>query len=101
MSTTKSLPPLTDAILFALAKLVDDAQVETREPSHADIEFCIQQAKLQTGDPKTKGLVVGKEKRVRALLSWAFENDFGAGQLFVGKFIDFIRSRGGFRSTKV
>jgi hypothetical protein len=93
----KILPPLNDAILFALARLVDDSQTEKREPSHADIEFCIIQAGLQQGDPKTSGPPVGKEKRVRGVLSWAVEHNFKGGQILVDKLIDFIRSRGGFR----
>jgi len=93
----KTLPPLNDAILFALARLVDDSQTEKREPSHADLDFCILKAGLQQGDPKNSGPPVGKEKRVRGVLSWAVEHNFNAGQVLVDKLIDFIRSRGGFR----
>src|ERR1700683_3503267 len=96
---SKPLPPLNDAILYALAKLVDDSQTDKREPSLADIVFCAAQVSLQAGDPKTAGLVVGKEKRVRAVLSWAIEHNFKAGQTLIDKLIDFIRSRGGFRES--
>jgi hypothetical protein len=44
--------PLNDAIIVALARLVDDSQTETREPSHSDIEFQINRAGLAAGDPK-------------------------------------------------
>jgi hypothetical protein len=59
--------PLSDAIIIAVARIVDDAQSETREPSHSDIEFQISQVQLQQGDPKTQGQLVGKAKRVRDL----------------------------------
>ncbi len=72
-----TLPPLNDSILFAMARLVDDARVATREPSHSDIEFCINRWKLTAGDPKSQGQSVGKAKRVRAVLSWAVENKAG------------------------
>ncbi|MCF7817823.1 MAG: abortive infection family protein [Kiritimatiellales bacterium] len=97
MSSAKVLPPLTDSILFATARLVDDAQTETREPSHADIEFCFKKAGVEAGDPKASGQMVGKEKRVRATLSWALENNEEGGQSLVSLLIDFLRSRGGFR----
>lgn len=91
-------PPLNDAILFALARLIDDGQQENkREPTHSDIEFCITKWKLTVGDPKTQGQVVGKAKRVRAILSWAIENDLEAGRGFVEQLIALVRSCGGFR----
>lgn len=92
-----TLPPLTDGILYALARLVDDSQSERREPSHADLEYCMGQSGISNGDPNKQGLTLGKEKRVRAVLSWAIENEFNGGQHFVAKLINFIRSRGGFR----
>ena len=87
----KNLPPLTDAILFALSRLVDDAQTGTREPSHSDIEFCVVRCKLSAADPKSQGQTVGKAKRVRAVLNWAIENDFSAGREFVEQLIGLIR----------
>lgn len=93
----KTLPPLNDCILFALARLVDDAQVATREPSHSDIEFCIIKWKLTAGDPKSQGQSVGKAKRVRAVLSWAIENHFEDGRGFVERLTGMVRSCGGFR----
>ncbi len=92
-----TLPPLTDGILYALARLVDDSQCEKREPSHADLEYCMVQSSISDGDPTKQGLTMGKEKRVRAALSWAIENNLVGGQRFVGKLVDFVRSRGGFR----
>ncbi len=92
------LPPLNDTILFALARLVDDSQVGTREPSHSDIEFCISKWKLTGGDPKFQGQTVGKAKRVRAVLNWAIEHDFEGGRGFVDQLIAMVRSCGGFRT---
>lgn len=90
-------PPLTDSIAFALAKLVDDARSDRRDPSHSDIEFCVSQCRLSSGDPKSQGQAVGKAKRVRAVLVWAIENSFDNGRCFAGQLITVIRSYGGFR----
>ena len=101
MPTRDSRPraPLTDAIIIALARLVDDAQTETREPSHSDIEFQINRAGLAGGDPKAQGQVVGKAKRVRAVLSWALENAPDAAEVFVAAFVAMLRGKGAFRCS--
>ena len=93
----KQRPPLNDSIAFALARLVDDAQKDRRDPSHSDIEFCISQWKLTQGDPNSQGQTVGKAKRVRAVLSWAIEHSFEEGRGFVGQLVAMVRSHGGFR----
>lgn len=93
----KHLPPLNDAILIALARLVDDAQAGTRQPSHSDIEFCIKRCGLVAGDPNLQGQVVGKAKRVRAVLSWAIEHKFESGRELVDQMTSLIRGCGGFR----
>ncbi len=92
-----NLPPLNDAIAFALASVVDDAQKDRRDPSHSDIEFCITRWKLTEGDPNAQGQIVGKLKRVRAVLSWAIEHSFENGRGFVGQLLAMVRSHGGFR----
>lgn len=97
MSTKKSIPPLTDTIIIAISRLVDDAQVETREPSHSDIEYEIKRVNLQLGDPKAQGQLVGKAKRVRSTLSWSMENHPENGALFVVNLISHIKACGGFR----
>lgn len=89
--------PLSDAIIFALARLVDDAQSETREPSHSDLDFQINRAQLTAGDPKAQGQLVGKAKRVRGTLSWALENSPANGQKLVVSLLTFLRSCGAFR----
>lgn len=94
---SKPRAPLTDAIVIALARLVDDAQTETREPSHYDIEFEIKRAGLTAGDPRPQGHVVGKAKRVRAVLSWALEHAPDQGEVFVAAFLAMLRGKGGFR----
>ena len=95
----KTLPPLTDAIAFALPKLVDDAQADRRDPSHSDIEFCINKCQLSAGDPKSQGQNVGKAKRIRSVLTWAIENSFDNGRHFVGQMIAMVQGHGGFRSS--
>jgi hypothetical protein len=91
--------PLTDTIIFAMARLVDDAQSETREPSHSELEFQINRAQLTAGDPKGQGPPVGKAKRVRGTLSWAITNRPAAGEALVESLLSFLQARGGFRPT--
>lgn len=91
--------PLTHAVITAVARLVDDAQKETREPSHSDIEFQIQRSKLTMGDPKAQGQLVGKAKRVRGTLNWAQDNNEAAGELLVKNILALVRGCGGFRPT--
>lgn len=93
----KQPPPLNDSIAFALARMVDDAQKDRRDPSHSDIEFCISKCKLEQGDPNSQGQTLGKAKRVRAVLSWAIENSYEEGRGFVGQLIAMVQSYGGFR----
>ena len=90
--------PLTDTIIVALSKLVDDAQADSyREPSHSEIQAQIDRAGLSAVDPNQQGQTVGKAKRVRAVLNWAIENDVVAGGRFVSGLLAHIRGCGGFR----
>ena len=91
--------PLSDPILIAISKLVDDAQVDPREPSHSDLGSQIKQAGLTQADPKTHGQIVGKAKRVRTTLNWALDNDIKAGSKLVHLILSQIRAVGGFRDT--
>lgn len=91
--------PLSDTIITALSRLIDDSQAETkREPSHSDLTFIISRVGLTEVDPKFQGQTVGKAKRVRAVLSWAFENNPAAGETLVRLLIDLVCGCGGFRS---
>lgn len=96
-SGQKQRAPVNDAIIVAVARLVDDAQSERRDPSHSEIEFRIKQAGLSAGDPSSQGMVVGKAKRIRAVLSWALENAPDNAEIFVAGLIAHIRGCGGFR----
>jgi hypothetical protein len=89
--------PLSDAIAVAVAKLVDDAQTNTREPSHSELEFLITKWKLTSGDPKAQGQLVGKAKRVRGVLNWALENAQDEGAKFIDSLLALLRANGGFR----
>ena len=60
MSSNKA--PVNDAIIVVVARLVDDTQSVTREPSHSDLEFQINRAGLSGGDPKGQGQIVGKSE---------------------------------------
>lgn len=92
--------PLSDTIAHAIAQLVDDSNNNGtyREPSHADIEFQVKAAGLLAHDPKQQGQVVGKAKRVRAVLYGALEEDQAAGAKFVAGLLGKIRACGGFRA---
>ena len=90
--------PVNDTVIYALARLVDDAQKERRDPSHSDIEFTINRFGLSDGDPNKEGQPVGKAKRVRALLTWAIENKPDMAERFaVGLIIATVKACGGFR----
>lgn len=91
--------PLSDEIIIAMSRLVDDAQQTRRDPSHSDLDFQIQRFNLTNGDPKFNGQNVGKAKRIRAVLSWAIENDNESGEKLVYALISLIKGLGGFRKT--
>ena len=93
--------PLSDAVITALAKLVDDGMADVkREPTHAHLSEAFSRTDVSKGDPNTSGgRPVGKAKRVRAVLSWAFENQPDDGQRLVYILTSTIRAVGGFRST--
>lgn len=91
--------PVNDTIIYSLARLVDDAQKERRDPSHSDIEFQIKKAGLTAADPNKDGSPVGKAKRVRIALNWAIENDAQKAEMLVAGIITAVRSCGGFRES--
>lgn len=88
-----ALPPLSDAIITAVSRLVDDHQ-NPRDPSHADLGTQVKRAGLESADLTVPA---GKERRVRAVLGWAIEHDEAAGQTFVGYLVAELRGCGGFR----
>jgi hypothetical protein len=93
-----AVAPLSDAILIAVARLVDDSQEEGwREPTHSDLDHQISRAGLRHADPRSMGQAAGKSKRLRAVLSWALDNDPGAGEKLVAYMLATIRGYGGFR----
>ena len=96
----QSSAPLSDAIVAAVAKLIDDSREEIkREPSHSDLEFYIQRAGLSDADPRSKGQTVGKAKRLRSVLSWALGHNISAGEILTADIISAIQGIGGFRPT--
>lgn len=91
--------PLTDATVFVIADLVEDAGA-TREPSHSEIGFQIERAGLAQADPaKGNGPPVGKAKRVRAVLTWALENGPNKGEILCAALVALVKSKGGFREN--
>lgn len=90
--------PVNDTIIYSLARLIDDAQKERRDPSHSDIEFQINRAGLNSADPNKDGLPVGKAKRIRMVLTWAIENNSQKAETFAMGIIASVKSCGGFRA---
>ncbi len=92
--------PISDLIIVAVSKLIDDSQVEPkREPTHYDLEVQIKKSGLIDADPKSQGQTVGKAKRIRATLNWAIENDALAGSKLIELILSQVRGVGGFRET--
>lgn len=91
--------PVDDTVVYALARLVDDAQSERRDPSHSDIEFQIKKAGLESSDPNKNGPPVGKAKRVRAVLTWCLENRPDSAEIFSAGLLSSIKACGGFRAS--
>ena len=91
-------PPLTDTVIVALARLIDDSQVDQREPPHYDLDVLFAQASLTAGDkPSLGGRPMGKAKRVRGALGWALANNQRGGEAFVQALISTVQGYGGFR----
>ncbi len=102
MATNQANPasaPLTDAVIAALARLLDDSQSPTgsRQPSHSEIEGQFRRADLMQADPNRAGRPIGKAKRIRGVLHWAIENDTEKGERLVYLLVALVRGVGGFR----
>lgn len=90
--------PLDDSIAYAIARLVDDAMVERRLPSHSEIEFEIRKAGLIDYDPNKLGRSsVGKMKRVRTILIHSLEKFPERAEKFAYGIISLVKANGGFR----
>lgn len=88
---------LTEDIIIAASKMIDDSLKTRRDPSHSDLEFIIKKNGLEKGDPKLQGQTVGKAKRIRYLLSWSIEENIAGGEKFLIDLLDLVRGVGGFR----
>jgi len=91
--------PVNDTIIYSLARLVDDAQKDRRDPSHSDIEFQLIRAGLGHVDPNKDGSPVGKAKRLRTVLNWAIENDITKAEKLAAGIISSVKGCGGFRDS--
>ena len=90
-------PPLSESLLSVVARMVDDHAGPTREPSHSVLADLINRAGISEGDPGRSPRPVGKEKRVRGVLSWALANSVPEGGRFVSLLLAELRACGGFR----
>jgi len=91
--------PVNDTIIYSLARLIDDAQKDRRDPSHSDIEFQLGRAGLIHADPNKDGSPVGKAKRLRIVLNWAVENDTSKAEKLAAGIIATVKGCGGFRDA--
>lgn len=91
--------PVNDTIIYSLARLVDDAQKDRRDPSHSDIEFQLNRAGLIHADPNKDGAPVGKAKRLRTVLNWAIDNDIAKAEKLASGIISSVKGCGGFRDS--
>ncbi len=93
---------LNEAIVQAVAKLVDDAstslvQKVSRQPTHGDLEAVIRRAGLIGADPNQDiATRTGKQKRIRTVLLWALDNEADAGAAAVTSLMSTLRGLGGF-----
>jgi len=91
--------PVDDTVVYALARIVADAQKERRDPSHSDIDFQISKAGLSSADPNKEGPPVGKAKRIRAVLTWGMEHQPESAERFAAGIIAAVKACGGFRES--
>jgi len=97
VSTSVQVAPLSDAIIAAVSKLIDDAQVTPyREPSHSEIKSQIDRFGLASHDPNQNGNNLGKAKRLRAVLFWALDNDLERGGKLITGILGLVRGCRGF-----
>lgn len=94
--------PLSDPVIAALARLVDDSQAPggSRQPSHSEIEEQFRRADVIQADPNQAGRSarpIGKAKRIRSVLHWAIENDVEKGERLVYLLVSLVKGVGGFR----
>lgn len=94
-TVSSALPPLTDAIIHAVCRLVDD-HGNPREPAHSQSGFEIERAGLAEFDPGKNPKPVGKERRLRQVLTMAHEQKVAKGQLLVGRTMSLLQGCGGF-----
>jgi hypothetical protein len=95
VETRQAAAPLTDAVIAALSRLVDDAQSPSgaRQPSRSEIEDQFRRAGLLDADPNRTGKPIGKAKRIRAVLQWAIENNIESGEKLVFYLLGLVRGR--------
>lgn len=97
MPSKRGPAPLSDAVVYAVAALVDDSQLEQkRKPTHSDLDQLL--SKVGVLDPTKGGPPAGKRKRVTAVLSWCLEHNEDAGEKLVSALLSTIRAAGGFRA---
>lgn len=93
--------PISDTIVASIAQLIDDSKSngQYRDPTHSDLDFYVLQAGLVAFDPKGQGQVVGKAKRLRAILHEALEKNLPGGPTLIASILSKVKACGGFRPS--
>lgn len=81
-------------VAAALSQFFDDG----KGPSHDQLTQSFIQTGLAAADPMKDGVIIGKAKRVRAVISYAAESDAAAGAKLVPRLVQLMRAAGCFRS---
>lgn len=90
---SRPLPHLTDALVIAISRLFS----ADRDPSHSAITLQIERADLVAQDPIRSSTPIGKERRVRHLLTWCVDAEPAKGASLAAFLIESVRGNGGFR----
>lgn len=95
MASLRPTAVLSDSIIVAVSRLF----APERDPAHSSIGEQVRRAGLSAVDPGQSEKPIGKEKRIRQILSWALEHEPQRGSALVGHLVALIRGSGGFRPT--
>ncbi len=87
---------LNDEVMAAIARFFEDG----KGPTHDELDRLIARSGLREADPRANGdALVGKMKRVRAVLGHAIDSAPDEGAAFVKRLVGAIRAVGGFRES--
>jgi hypothetical protein len=86
---------LNDEVVSVVSRFFDGG----KGPSHEELTRMFQRTRLHEYDPLEPGVVVGKMKRCREVLSQAIDQNQEAGEQLVKMIMGAVKASGGFRDT--